>query len=468
VSQPDALPRVYISSTSRDLGECRAAVSRMLRRLRCDDIGMEDYVAEPAPPLERCLADVAGSDLYVGIIAWRYGSIPPGYDRSYVELEYREAVRAGIDVLIFMLHEDAPWPRSGMDSDPSRIEALRAELCDAHQVAFFTGPDDLAAVVATAVSQWRSGRTPVPAEVLPAQLLVRYHERLRRLYGRIELDALNQGAEHHPVRLSAVYVAQDVQENLPPSELPMQLRRELWAAGELVEPDVPAGVDAEQWARLREQYRAAPQRGVLDVVTDPDQRLVVLLGDPGSGKSTLARYLALALAGEADGLDPLTGHLPVLVELRTLVATGAPFHGDFLAQLDRTSGLSQGTPLLAPYLRSGGLGVVVFDGLDEVFEPRAREQLSRQIAGFAGEFPQSGWWSRHGSSGTGPAFWPTPGSATTRCASSPGSRRPISCGSGTGWRCPSGPRRRPAGGPCCCGPSRAPPPSPTWPGTHCC
>ena len=388
-SSAGALPRVYVSSTSEDLRACREAVSRTLRRLRCDDIAMENYVAEPGSALDRCLADVRSCDLYIGVIGWRYGCVPPGHDRSFVELEYRAAVSAGTDLLIFILDDDAPWPRSGIDPDLRRIEALRAELGNAYLAGLFRGPDDLAAAVATAVARWRSDRRQLPGTVLDPELLVRYHDQLRRRYGRIETDALSppERADHGQMRLCSVFVEQDTRENLPPTELPLQLRRQLWRQGEFVEPDLPAGVDAEQLRRLHEQYRAAPQRGVLDVVAAPDQRLAVILGDPGSGKSTLARYLVLALAGESDALDALAGHLPVLVELRTLVAAGAPFSGDFLELVDRTSGLAMGVPVLAPYLRSGGQAVVVFDGLDEVFDPRAREELSRQIGGFAGEFP---------------------------------------------------------------------------------
>ncbi len=38
---------------------------------------MEDYVASDQRPVDDCLKDVAKSDIYVGIIAWRYGYIPP-------------------------------------------------------------------------------------------------------------------------------------------------------------------------------------------------------------------------------------------------------------------------------------------------------------------------------------------------------------------------------------------------------
>ena len=44
--------------------------------------------------------------------------------------------------------------------------------------------------------------------------------------------------------------------------------------------------------------------------------------------------------------------------------------------------------VLEPYLRQGGLALVVFDGLDEIFDTAVREQVIRQIEAFAGRYPQ--------------------------------------------------------------------------------
>jgi predicted NACHT family NTPase len=42
-----------------------------------------------------------------------------------------------------------------------------------------------------------------------------------------------------------------------------------------------------------------------------------------------------------------------------------------------------------PFLRQGGPALVVFDGLDEVFDPRRREEVTRQIDAFAARYPQA-------------------------------------------------------------------------------
>lgn len=68
--------KVYISSTYEDLKEYRSIVYDTLRQWRKDVIAMEDYPAADKRPLQKCLEDVALSDIYVGIFAWRYGYIP--------------------------------------------------------------------------------------------------------------------------------------------------------------------------------------------------------------------------------------------------------------------------------------------------------------------------------------------------------------------------------------------------------
>src|ERR1700752_4135338 len=105
--------KIYISSTYQDLIDHRAAVDRTLRRMGHDVIGMEQYAAEGSKPLERCGADGRAADIYVVIVAWRYGYVPEGeanpQRRSMTELEYDEAVKAGKPVLAFLLDPDTPW-----------------------------------------------------------------------------------------------------------------------------------------------------------------------------------------------------------------------------------------------------------------------------------------------------------------------------------------------------------------------
>jgi predicted NACHT family NTPase len=59
---------------------------------------------------------------------------------------------------------------------------------------------------------------------------------------------------------------------------------------------------------------------------------------------------------------------------------------DLIDHLHRVENLGLSRPGLETFLRRGGRAVVVFDGLDEVFDPRLREQITRQIEAFAARY----------------------------------------------------------------------------------
>ena len=142
---------------------------------------MEQYVAEGNKLLDRCLADVRSADLYVIILAWRYGYIPadqpsPG-GLSITELEYCEAKSSNKTVLAFLLDPDTPWPTNRVDAmsaDPkpgesrpgSHITRFRSELGTSYLAGMFRTPDDLASQVAAAVAAQRLNRFMVDRVLL--------------------------------------------------------------------------------------------------------------------------------------------------------------------------------------------------------------------------------------------------------------------------------------------------------------
>jgi len=164
--------KIYISSTFQDLQEYREKAYRQLRSLRHDVISMEDYVAAHQRPLAQCLADVAASDVYVGIFAWRYGFVPAQGNpqkRSITELEYRHALKHKKPCLIFLLKQDTQWSPLFMDSQTGEgktgksIKRLRDELSQRHVVSFFGNPDQLASAISAALFPVQFAETPVTA-----------------------------------------------------------------------------------------------------------------------------------------------------------------------------------------------------------------------------------------------------------------------------------------------------------------
>jgi hypothetical protein len=161
--------RVYVSSTYSDLREYRQRVVEVLKQAGIDPIEVEGDADTDERPLARGLAAVAACDVYLGLIAWRYGAIPPQDnpdDLSITELEYRHAVRLGKPRLIFLMEEDAAGSSEYLYQGDAgrRINRLRTELKKRETVQFFRDPDQLAALVVTSIRHY-SSMDPTPEAI---------------------------------------------------------------------------------------------------------------------------------------------------------------------------------------------------------------------------------------------------------------------------------------------------------------
>ncbi len=199
------MAKIYISSTFEDLRDYRAAAYHRLRQMRHDVISMEDYTAGDRRPLDKCLADVAACEIYVGIFAWRYGYIPEKDNeqrKSITELEYRKATEVGKRPLIFLLDPDANWLprwmdfRSGEGDRGKRIEALRAELGREHSVRFFNSPETLGGELSVAINdvqqEWIAAGIAEQRRELAEESERRRSRVRQRVVGQHVLDIGNQ------------------------------------------------------------------------------------------------------------------------------------------------------------------------------------------------------------------------------------------------------------------------------------
>ncbi|WP_448268163.1 NACHT domain-containing protein [Nostoc sp. DSM 114159] len=218
--------------------------------------------------------------------------------------------------------------------------------------------------------------------------LVKYQEGIRERYGNLKLDSLDtSGYAYNELKLWRIFTAQNVREThqvlAQVHELPKEhLRR-------LRESDQVEAVELEELERHKRVYFEQPIRSVLDVVNKKqDYKYLVILGDPGSGKSTLLQFLAWNWA-ESPLDNVISLPIPLLIELRTYMRRREDKEcNNFLEFFHQGSGaIHHLNQLELDKQLKAGNALVMFDGLDEVFDPGKREDVITDIHRFTNDYP---------------------------------------------------------------------------------
>lgn len=400
------IARVFVSSTFKDLEEYRKKVSLVLRQMGHEDVAMEYFVAEDKKPLDKCLEAVDSSDLYVGIFAWRYGDRPNGYDKSFTELEYREAVRCEKECLIFLLDKSAPWPRDLMDEgdDDLKIKELRKEFSINHVVSYFKSSEDLATKVGNAIHCWGldERNSLIEFQSIPETDMQLYKSAIAVKYCNIDIDTLTPSKrdEFIRIKLANVFVEQNVRASLPPVELPKEILKQIAdeSRAKDFDPskrDFPAWIPIEDIENAKKSYYSKDLLSVFETITDEDKKCIVILGDPGSGKSTLARYILLSTLNIFNDirLNKFDGYLPFLIELRKFsVLRSKGKCSKFIDYLYFMNDINEYNlpprETIQKYLENTGKSIFIFDGLDEIFDPSEWEETVEMIVGFKIRYPK--------------------------------------------------------------------------------
>ncbi len=107
---------VFVSSTYMDLKSYRDEVRKLIGALGLHDIAMEKWPPGIIPPLNLIEETMSQSDVYVGIIAWIYGSRIEGTKGiSFTEYEYNLAKEKNLPRLVFLHDPNELWLPSLID-----------------------------------------------------------------------------------------------------------------------------------------------------------------------------------------------------------------------------------------------------------------------------------------------------------------------------------------------------------------
>ncbi|MCB0844969.1 MAG: DUF4062 domain-containing protein, partial [Bacteroidetes bacterium] len=142
-------PTVMVSSTVIDLPNYRNMVQDACLRVSTFPNMMEHLSAWDEDAIKISLDMVDQSDIYVGIFAHKYGSVPEGHEISITEMEYNRAVEREIPILIFIISDEVLVKVSDIDTGEAaeKLKTLKAKLRKNHVVAFFESQENLRGLV---------------------------------------------------------------------------------------------------------------------------------------------------------------------------------------------------------------------------------------------------------------------------------------------------------------------------------
>ncbi|MEG4323020.1 MULTISPECIES: HEAT repeat domain-containing protein [unclassified Microcoleus] len=229
------------------------------------------------------------------------------------------------------------------------------------------------------------------AGIIPDFDLRQYQEALCERYSNLDLSSVDANTYDDRAKLKVwqIFIFQDVRsiyESFLPQayEIPKEYQRRLQDSDRL------EAIELENLEKYRRGYLSQAIVSVLDVINDKaNYPYIVILGYPGSGKSTLLQYLALTWARSP--LNSVTSlPIPLLIELRIYIRNVESGHcKNFLEFCHKDSGFicDLNQHQLHEQLKAGD-AVVMFDGLDEIFDSGKREDVITAIHRFTNEYPR--------------------------------------------------------------------------------
>ena len=369
--------KVFVSSTYRDNIERRKIVQKAITSAGMIWYGMEVFSASTRPTAEECIRYVREADVFVGIIAWRYGWEPNGL-KSITEMEYDAAQER----LMFQLDPSIPVnPDRDFDSGPDKwikqgkLEAFKKRFA-ADQLPTLFEENTLGMKVLQALNDWRTRRehkqvcpTPKAKPPLPSSA----HQNLADL---IKLYRQTVETYHESLPIAGFATRIDIPIDIEDIYIPLHAMVNLSGLRDAVFAD---SVHAERELKAKE---ACYEISLLEAFQQANQRNkrrgVVILGDPGSGKTThLKRLLLWCLHNGSESLGLAKDMIPVFLPLRDLTKLDNGLD-DFIQDQLQSPHLKMPKDFGEFLLKRGKL-LLLFDGLDEVSDLSHRERVAKWI-----------------------------------------------------------------------------------------
>ena len=377
---------VMVSSTFTDLKEHRAALVKIINAAGFKAVVMEDDSAKSdVDVIDSSLRMVGDAAVYIGIIAKKLGQIPKCSTRnpgnvSITELEFKEAVRLGRPILLFLMGAGHPVFECQIElkiGNRKKLNAFRERAkqmgpdSKVHRVyAEFNSLEEFKEKAAKAVSDLRidfqttesapsAGKGKPPVDKKPEEYADLYQATLKEELGYIRMLGL-PGVESIKVNLN--------NDTFVPLRLSDRHERGDFVA---IESD-QQGSDHILYPDEIMKQAFHDRRG---------RRMLLVIGDPGSGKTTLLKYYALCALEEYTKLGFSAPVKVFYLPLRDLVCEEGRCRENLPATLAGWSEKHH-QPIDANSFTdwlNHDSSLVLLDGLDEISNIEERKEVCRWI-----------------------------------------------------------------------------------------
>jgi hypothetical protein len=117
-----------------------------VEKLKLGINGMEIFGARPEEPIQTCIDEVEKSQIFIGIIGMRFGSVHPETGKSFVQIEYETAIDKKLDTLIYFIDEENALIKPNLvdiGENAKKLKEFKEYLKQRHTVETFIDPNDL-------------------------------------------------------------------------------------------------------------------------------------------------------------------------------------------------------------------------------------------------------------------------------------------------------------------------------------
>jgi len=149
-------PTAMISSSALDLPDHRRQARDACLRVGVFPICMETLPARDVTAIEMSLQMVDTADIYICILAHRYGWIPKGKKISLTELEFNRAVERHIPILVFLIHNDHPLTIDMVETSgvaQKKLSEFKSRATQGRIRAIFRTPDELRGQIVSSLTE---------------------------------------------------------------------------------------------------------------------------------------------------------------------------------------------------------------------------------------------------------------------------------------------------------------------------